>query len=308
MKKIIVIALGGNALIRRGQTGTFEEQVENLRRIAPSIAQLTDRYRVVLTHGNGPQVGNLYLQQELTREVPAMPLHACGAMSQALIGYMIQTAFSSCCPGIRVNVVLTRTLVDPNDPAFSNPTKPIGPYYPESQVEALTKRGWRLVYLQNRGWRRVVPSPKPRGIVDLEQIKASIENFEITVAVGGGGIPVVDRGRGLEGVDAVIDKDLASSLLAVLLDADMFVILTDVEGVYREYGSPNQVLIRELCYEEAEKLLEAGYFPPGSMGPKVEAAVFYVKKTGRRALIGSLDRLKEVIEGESGTVIRRCVY
>ncbi|QOJ78432.1 carbamate kinase [Infirmifilum lucidum] len=308
MKKILVIALGGNALIRRGQTGTFEEQVENVRHIAPSIARLTSEYRIVLTHGNGPQVGNLYLQQECAREIPAMPLHACVAMTQSLIGYMIQTAFSLCCPGIRVNVIPTRVLVDPDDPAFSNPSKPIGPYYPESNVENLAKKGWRLVYVQSRGWRRVVPSPKPRGIVELEQIKASVENSEITVAVGGGGIPVVDRGRGLEGVDAVVDKDLASSLLAVLLDADLFVILTDVEGVYREYGFPNQVLIRELCCKEAKRLLEAGYFPQGSMGPKVEAAVFFAEKTGRRALIGSLDRLEEVIKGESGTVVRRCVY
>jgi len=308
VKKTIVVALGGNALIRRGQVGTFEEQVENISRVAPALARLTEDYRVVLTHGNGPQVGNLYLQQECATQVPPMPLHACVAMTQSLIGYMIQTAFARCCPEVRVNVVPTRVLVDPGDPAFLNPSKPIGPYYPESEVERLRQRGWSLIFVQGKGWRRVVPSPRPREIVELEQIRASIERFEVTVAVGGGGVPVIRGSQGLEGVDAVIDKDLASSLLAISLDADAFVILTDVEGVYRDFGTPSQAVIRELCCEEAEELLERGYFPKGSMGPKVEASVLYARVTGREARIGSLDRLPEVIEGRSGTVVKRCAY
>lgn len=306
MKKLIVIALGGNALIRPGQRGTFEEQVENLVSVARAVAKLTGEYRVVLTHGNGPQVGNLYLQQEALKEVPPMPLHACVAMTQSLIGYMIQTAFSVCCPEVRVNVVPTRVLVDRGDSAFEKPTKPIGPYYPDSDVERLKSRGWRLVYLQGKGWRRVVPSPRPVDIVDLEQIRCSVEKFDVTVAAGGGGVPVISTGSGLAGIDAVIDKDLASSLLASLLGAEKLVILTDVEGAYREFGTPQQSLIRDMCVEEAERLLSAGYFPPGSMGPKVEAAALFVRRTGRSAAIGSLDRLEDVIRGTSGTVVRKC--
>lgn len=304
MVKVLIFALGGNALIRKGQRGTFSEQVENLTRIAPMIEVVTEEYRVVLTHGNGPQVGNLYLQQESTVEVPPMPLHACVAMTQSLIGYMIQTAFSSCCPDLRVNVVPTRVIVDAGDPAFLSPSKPIGPFYDESRVEELKKRGWSMVKVPGKGWRRVVPSPKPREIVELEQIKVSIERFEVTVAAGGGGIPVVREGKFIKGVDAVIDKDLASSLLAVSLDAESFIILTDVDGVYLDFGLESQRIIREFRLDEAEELLKKGYFPAGSMAPKVEAAVEFVRKTGREAVIGNLDRLEEIIRGESGTVIR----
>ncbi|MEZ0346593.1 MAG: carbamate kinase [Infirmifilum sp.] len=302
MKKLLVIALGGNALIRKGQRGIFSEQVENLSKIAPQIARIAEEYKIVLTHGNGPQVGNLYLQQESTNEVPPMPLHACVAMTQSLIGYMIQTAFSLCCPGLKVNVVPTRVLVDANDPAFQNPSKPIGPYYDETRLGELRGKGWSLVNVPGKGWRRVVPSPRPKLIVELDQIRASIERFDVTVAVGGGGIPVVERRGHLEGVDAVIDKDLASSLLGVSLDAEALVILTDVEGVFLHFGEAAQELVKEMHVQEAEELLKKGYFPAGSMGPKVEAAVEFVKHTGRRAHIGSLDRLREVVDGTSGTV------
>ncbi|MGC9107125.1 MAG: carbamate kinase [Infirmifilum sp.] len=304
VEKVIVIALGGNALIRKGQRGTFQEQVENLIRITPEIARASRSYRIVLTHGNGPQVGNLYLQQEHTRDVPPMPLHACVAMTQSLIGYMIQTAFSKCCPELRVNVVPTRVVVASDDPAFSNPTKPIGPYYDGAQVEDLKKKGWSLVMVPGRGWRRVVPSPKPREIVELEQIRTSVERFEVTVAVGGGGVPVVKHNGSLVGVDAVIDKDLASSVLAVSLNAESFLILTDVEGVYLDYGSEKQQLIREIRLREAQELLEKGYFPPGSMGPKVEAVIEFVRATGRKAIIGHLDKLEEIIRGVSGTIFK----
>ncbi len=304
-KPVLVLALGGNALLRKGERGTFEEQLSNLLRVAPSLLELSREYQLVVTHGNGPQVGNLYLQQESTSEVPPMPLHACVAMTQSLIGYLIQLAVNSVDPGARVAVVPTRVLVDPEDPAFRRPTKPIGPYYPEHLREALAARGWELVHVPGRGYRRVVPSPRPKRIVDIDVIRELLGRVDLVVAAGGGGIPVVERGGRLEGVDAVIDKDLASSLLARELGADILVILTDVEGVYLNYGRPDARLLTRLCASEAERLLSEGHFPPGSMGPKVEACVEFVR-SGGRAAIGSLERALEVVRGVSGTLLENC--
>lgn len=304
-KPVLVLALGGNALLRKGERGTFEEQLSNLLRVAPSLLELSREYQLVVTHGNGPQVGNLYLQQESTSEVPPMPLHACVAMTQSLIGYLIQLAVNSVDPGARVAVVPTRVLVDPEDPAFRGPTKPIGPYYPEHLREALAARGWELVHVPGRGYRRVVPSPRPKRIVDIDVIRELLGRVDLVVAAGGGGIPVVERGGRLEGVDAVIDKDLASSLLARELGADILVVLTDVEGVYLNYGRPDARLLTRLCASEAERLLSEGHFPPGSMGPKVEACVEFVR-SGGRAAIGSLERALEVVRGVSGTLLENC--
>ncbi|MCC6058712.1 MAG: carbamate kinase [Thermofilum sp.] len=304
-KPVLVLALGGNALLRRGERGTFEEQLSNLLRVAPSLLELSREYQLVVTHGNGPQVGNLYLQQESTSEAPPMPLHACVAMTQSLIGYLIQLAVNSVDPGARVAVVPTRVLVDPEDPAFRRPMKPIGPYYPEHLREALAARGWELVHVPGRGYRRVVPSPRPKRIVDIDVIRELLGRVDLVVAAGGGGIPVVERGGRLEGVDAVIDKDLASSLLARELGADILVILTDVEGVYLNYGRPDARLLTRLCASEAERLLSEGHFPPGTMGPKVEACVEFVR-SGGRAAIGSLERALEVVRGVSGTLLENC--
>uniref|UniRef100_A0A7C1P4L2 Carbamate kinase n=1 Tax=Thermofilum pendens TaxID=2269 RepID=A0A7C1P4L2_THEPE len=304
-KPVLVLALGGNALLRKGEKGAFEEQLSNLLRVAPSLLELSKEYQLVVTHGNGPQVGNLYLQQESTSEAPPMPLHACVAMTQSLIGYLIQLAVNSFDPRARVAVVPTRSLVDPEDPAFREPTKPIGPYYPEPLCDALLARGWSLVRIPGRGCRRVVPSPKPKRILDIDVIRELLGRVEIVVAAGGGGIPVVERGGRLEGVDAVIDKDLASSLLARELGADLLVILTDVEGVYLNYGKPDARLLTRLCASEAERLLSEGYFPAGSMGPKVEACVEFVKRGGRAA-IGSLEKVLEVVRGVSGTLVENC--
>jgi len=306
-KRPIVIALGGNALIRRGEKGTFEEQLGNLKRIAQSLASLTVDYSVVLTHGNGPQVGALCIQQEMCKgEVPPQPLHVCVAMTQAQIGYMIQQALNSVDPSLKVSVVITRVLVSPDDPAFKRPTKPIGPYYTLEKAKRLEEeKGWVFVEVPGRGYRRVVPSPKPLRIVDLDIIRYMLDHCDVVVAGGGGGIPVVFRDGVYEGVDAVIDKDATSSLLAEELGAEKLVIVTDVEGVYLNYGSPEQVLLREVSVEDMKRYMSEGHFPPGSMGPKVEAAVRFVERTGKTALIGLLERLEEVVEGR-GTVIKPC--
>lgn len=305
--KILVIALGGNALIRKGQKGTFKEQLENIKRLSPILVRLARSYKVVITHGNGPQVGLLYLQQELAPDLPKMPLHACVAMSQGLIGYIIQQAVSSLDTGIEVTALLTRVVVDPNDPAFNNPTKPIGPYYNEREAKRLSvEKGWKMAYIPGKGWRRVVPSPKPLKILEFDSIMEAVRLEKLVIAVGGGGIPVVETRRGYVGVDAVVDKDLASSLLASELNASKFIIATDVEGVYLDYGKPTARLLREICARKALKLVAQGYFPPGSMGPKVEAAAKFAMKTGRTATIGLLESLERLVDGSSGTVIKNC--
>jgi carbamate kinase len=305
-KELVVIALGGNALIRRGEEGTFDQQLSNLTRIASHLASLSEKYSLIVTHGNGPQVGNLYLQQESTPDVPPMPLHACGAMTQSLIGYMIQQALSTVKPDLRVAVVTTRVEVDPNDPAFTSPTKPVGPFYPESRLEELRRRGWSLVHVPGKGWRRVVPSPLPRRILELEVIRSLIGNSDIIVAVGGGGIPVIRSDKGYVGVDAVIDKDMASSLLAAELDASRLVILTDVEGAYLDYGKPTQKLLPEICAKDALRMANEEVFPKGSMGPKVEAASLFSLRTGRISVISHLDRILEAVEYGAGTRILPC--
>ena len=301
---IILVALGGNALVRKGERGRFNEQVANLSKIASHLVDLSRRYILVVTHGNGPQVGALYLQQETVKDVPLMPLHACVAMTQSLIGYMIQEALNDIDPSLSIAVCTTRVLVDPSDPAFKKPSKPIGPYYSREEAEELQrKRGWVFVEIPGRGFRRVVPSPKPLKIVDLPVVKSLLGKVDVIVAGGGGGIPVIRYGNGFKGVDAVIDKDHLSSLLAVELNAELLAILTDVDGVYLDYGKPSQRLLKKLTVDEAEKLLDRDVFPPGSMGPKVEAAVKFVLKTGRPAVIGNLKNLKDVVKLKKGTII-----
>lgn len=302
-KPLVVVALGGNALIRKEERGTFEEQLSNMLKAAPTIAELSRKYRLVVTHGNGPQVGNLYLQQELVHEVPAMPLHACVAMTQSLIGYMIQLAVTAVDPSLSVVVIPTRVVVDDHDPAFTNPTKPIGPYYPDEQVRSLVVKGWNVVYVPGRGYRRVVPSPRPKRIVEVAVIRELVGKVDLVIAAGGGGIPVLERDGRLIGVDAVIDKDLASSLLAREIGAYKLVILTDVDGVYLDFGKPSAKLVERLSIAEAEGLLKSGYLPPGSMGPKVEACIDFARSTRRPCIIGSLEKALEVVEGLSGTVI-----
>ena len=307
---LLTIALGGNALLQYGQKGTFEEQLANARLTAKQIVELIKRgYKVVITHGNGPQVGAILLQQEAgSSQVPAMPLHACGAMSQGLIGYMIQQSLINELrkAGIDMPVVtvITQVLVDRNDRAFKNPTKFIGPWYSEEEAKEKDKLGWVMKYDVGKGWRRVVPSPDPIKQVEIEAIRRMVDSGIIVIASGGGGIPVVDE-KELEGVDAVIDKDLAGERLASSLGAEVFMILTDVEKVAINFKKENQKFLDTLTLEEAKKYYEEGHFPPGNMGPKVLAAIRFVERTGNTAIITSLDKATDALDGKTGTRIIR---
>lgn len=308
MNKVITIALGGNALLQYGQKGSFEEQLANARVTAKQIVELIKRgYKVVVTHGNGPQVGAILLQQEAgASQVPPMPLHACGAMSQGLIGYMIQQSLINELKraGIDMPVatVVTQVLVDRRDQAFRNPTKFIGPWYSEEEAEEKSRLGWVMKYDVGKGWRRVVPSPDPIKQVEIEAIRRMVEAGIVVIASGGGGIPVVDDGE-LEGIDAVIDKDLAGERLASSLGSDVFMILTDVEKVALNFKKENQMFLDVISLEEAKKYYEEGHFPPGNMGPKVLAAIRFVERTGRMAIITSLDKAVEALDGKTGTRI-----
>jgi len=305
---LLTIALGGNALLQYGQKGTFEEQLANARVTAKQIVEFIKRgYKVVVTHGNGPQVGAILLQQEAgSSQVPAMPLHACGAMSQGLIGYMIQQSLINELrkAGIDMPVatVVTQVLVDRNDRAFRNPTKFIGPWYSEEEAKEKDKLGWVMKYDVGKGWRRVVPSPDPIKQVEIEAIRRMVDSGIIVIASGGGGIPVVDEEE-LEGVDAVIDKDLAGERLASSLGAEIFMILTDVEKVAINFKKEDQRFLDVLTLEEARKYYEEGHFPPGNMGPKVLAAIRFVERTGKTAIITSLDKAIDALDGKTGTRI-----
>ncbi|HHX51103.1 MAG TPA: carbamate kinase [Clostridia bacterium] len=307
--RTVVVALGGNAILQPGQKGTIEEQRSNIDYSTRQIVRLVEAgYRVVLTHGNGPQVGNILLQNAAASDqVPAMPLDVCGAKSQGLIGYMIQQSLINQLQvsGLNKNVVtvLTQVVVDRNDPAFLNPSKPVGPFYGREEAEKKMKeKGETWMEDSGRGWRKVVPSPKPQEIVELDTIQILVKNGIIVVAAGGGGIPVIKEGSQLAGVEAVIDKDLASSLLARNLGADILVIATDVLYVAIDYGTPQQKNLKTLTTDEARTYLESGQFGRGSMCPKVEAALSFAA-SGGEALITSLSDLEKGVKGLAGTRI-----
>jgi carbamate kinase len=296
-----VVALGGNALIRAGDKGTAAEQAARLRETAAALAPLLSAGDVVITHGNGPQVGNELLRQERAAdEVPPLPLYLAVAQTQAEIGSIIETELGHAA-GRPVACLLTHVVVAEDDPAFERPTKPIGPFYSSAQAEELQRdRGWTMVEEQGRGWRRTVPSPAPLEVVELDQVRALLDSGSIPVACGGGGIPVVRKDGRLRGVDAVIDKDRASAVLAAGLGAERLVILTDVAAVKRGFGTANEEEIRELSADEAAKLLPD--LAEGSMRPKVEAAIA-VARAGGETLITSLDRVAEALAGSAGTKI-----
>ncbi len=296
-----VVALGGNALIRAGDRGTAAEQGARLREVAASLGPLLRDGRLVITHGNGPQVGNELIRQErAAEEVPPLPLYLAVALTQAEIGALIETELGPAA-GRPVVCLLTHVVVAEDDPAFERPTKPIGPFYSSEQAESLEReRGWMLVEEQGRGWRRAVPSPAPLEIVEAAQVRALLESGAIPVACGGGGIPVVRRDGRLHGVDAVIDKDRASALLAAALGAERLVIITDVDAVKRGYGTPEEEDLRELSVAEAEGLLPE--LAEGSMRPKVEAAIA-VAKAGGQAIITGLDSVELALAGRAGTKI-----
>ncbi|HEV2120128.1 MAG TPA: carbamate kinase [Candidatus Bathyarchaeia archaeon] len=310
--RITVLALGGNAILRRNQQGTFQEQYENVRSTAAQIATLVDEgLRIVIVHGNGPQIGATVIRHEMGRaRVPPLPLHACGAETQGFLGYMIQQCLqdelSERGSSKPVATIVTQVLVDPNDPAFKHPSKPIGPFYTKDQRDAILKDRKDLTIEEDsgRGYRRLVPSPDPIAVIEHRAIQVLVDNESIVIACGGGGIPVIRQGRELEGVEAVIDKDLASERLATSIHADNLVILTDVEGAYLSYGKPEQQLLSKVNRDELEKYARKGSFATGSMGPKVEAAIRFLRSGGKRAVIANLRDLGGAIEGSAGTQVR----
>ena len=300
-----VIALGGNALMREGERGTAAEQLANVREACASLVPLLEDPKVVLTHGNGPQVGNELVRQERAAdEVPPLPLYLAVAQTQAEIGALIETELRPVA-GRPVACLLTHVRVDEADPAFADPTKPIGPFYGAEQAGELERdRGWRLKPDAGRGFRRVVPSPEPLEIVELGAIRSLLAAGTCTIACGGGGIPVASRNGRLSGIDAVIDKDRASALLARELGAERLVILTDVPAVRRGFGTESEEEVRSLTLAEAEDLLPE--LAEGSMQPKVEASLEFVRATGGEALITSPAALAEALAGRAGTrIVRR---
>jgi carbamate kinase len=297
-----VIALGGNALIRAGQRGTAAEERANLRETCAALAPLLSESELVITHGNGPQVGNELLRHERAAdEVPPLPLYLAVAQTQAEIGALIESELEPVA-GRPVACVLTHVRVDPDDPAFGEPSKPVGPFYSEERARSLEReRGWQVVSDAGRGWRRVVPSPAPLEIVELSAVQALLAAKTIVVACGGGGIPVAAGNGRLSGIDAVIDKDRASALLAARLGAARLVILTEVSAVMRDFGTPAEAPIDAFSAAEAEAL--GPELPAGSMRPKVEASVDFVRATGGEALITSPDQLAAALAGRAGTRI-----
>ena len=311
--RVVVIALGGNALIMEGQQGTIAEQFENTRKSLDGIVYcLKQGYGVVITHGNGPQVGNLLLMVEASRnQVPELPLGVCVADTEGAIGYMIQQSLTNRLrkEGLDrcVVTVLTQVIVDKHDTAFSNPTKPIGPFFAREDAERFRKeKGWQIKEDSHRGYRRVVASPNPLKIVEERAVKSLLEAGDIVIAAGGGGIPVITKEDGdLAGVDVVIDKDLASSVLARDIKAECLMMLTGVEHVFLNFKQPNERALKALTVKEAQKYLKEGHFPPGSMGPKIQAAINFLNWGGEVAIITSIDKVKEALEGITGTKITK---
>jgi carbamate kinase len=297
----VVVALGGNALLRRGEPMTHDAQRTNIQVAARSLAPVAEHHQLVLAHGNGPQVGLLALQASAYKEVEAYPLDVLGAQTEGMIGYMIEQELGNLLPfETPFATLLTMVEVDPDDPAFANPTKFVGPVYEQKDADRLkAEKGW--VFKQDGAkWRRVVPSPLPKRIFEIRPIKWLLEKGTVVICAGGGGIPTMydpTRERWLTGIEAVIDKDLASELLACELDADLLVIATDVDAVYLDWGKPGQRKLGQVTPEE----LDSFSFPAGSMRPKVQAAIRFVKTTGKRAAIGSLEDIEQIVAGTAGT-------
>jgi carbamate kinase len=304
-KPILLVALGGNALIRKGEEGTVSQQFKNLAVPIRQIATLSQDYRIIITHGNGPQVGNLLLQQESCRGVPKLPLEILVAQTQGQIGYMIESTLDSELMDLGIHVkplisLITYVVVDENDPAFSNPSKPIGPAYKRKKD---APSGYPVIKTA-KGFRRVVVSPKPVTIIEKREIKKLINTDFIVICCGGGGIPVVREGRAYQGVDAVIDKDLASARLAEEVGVDIFLIATDVAGVALNYSTPDEKFLRKIDIKAAERYITEGHFPAGTMAPKVEAAIQFIRNKGKRAVITSIEEIESAIKEEAGTEIK----
>jgi carbamate kinase len=308
MKNVDVIALGGNAILPAGQAGTIQEQFAITRTTMGQIATLiADGRRVVLTHGNGPIVGNIVLRNEAMRDTIApMPLGICVADSQGGIGYMLQQVLRNALRQVglqqKVVTLVTQVLISPDDPALNNPTKPIGPFYTREQADTFAaERGWKLVEDSKRGWRRVVPSPRPLEIIEKSVAVQLIEAGSVVITVGGGGIPVIRKGDMLDGVEAVVDKDYASAVLARELGAERMIVVTSVDALYRNFGAPDQEPISAMSADEARALVPT--LPPGSMGSKIDAAVQYVDACGGAAVITSPEHIIDAVRGDAGTHI-----
>ena len=313
MKAILqtaLVAVGGNSLIRAGEKGTIAEQLANARRTAQALVGLIRLgYRLVVTHGNGPQVGAQLLRSERASDlVYSQTLDVCGAASQGEIGYILEQSLENelAAAGMDIPVVdiVTQTVVSPDDPAMAAPTKPIGPFYSRSAAEERKRvLGWHVIEDAARGYRRVVPSPEPLEIVELEVIRALVARDVLVICTGGGGIPVMRVDGHLQGVDAVIDKDRASALLASELAIDLFAISTDTEYVYLNYKAPNQVPLQCVTVSQVEQYHREGHFPPGNMGPKVESVMQFLRRGGKQAVITSVEHLCDAVAGEGGTQI-----
>lgn len=304
----VVVALGGNALLKRGEPMTADVQRANVRKAAPALAAVARRHQLVLSHGNGPQVGLLALQASAYQEVEAYPLDVLGAQTEGMIGYVLEQELGNLLPAeVPFATILTMVEVDPSDPAFSDPTKFVGPVYDKATADQLASdKGWVFKRDGDR-WRRVVPSPEPERIFEIRPIKWLLDKGVVVICAGGGGIPTMydvmaaetPSGRALSGVEAVIDKDFATELLAREVDADLFLMATDVEGVFADWGTPHQRLLDRVTVDALRELP----FPAGSMGPKVNAALRFVERTGRRAAIGALEHIEAIVQGGAGTQV-----
>jgi carbamate kinase len=299
----VVIALGGNALLKRGEPMTAGVQRKNVKTAAPDLASIAKKHQLVVTHGNGPQVGLLALQGAAYKEVEAYPLDVLGAQTEGMIGYILEQELGNLLPiEVPFATILTMIEVDPSDPAFGNPTKFVGPVYDKTEADRIsTEKEW--VFKQDGDkWRRVVPSPEPKRIFEIKPIEWLIEKDVVVICAGGGGVPTMydpDADRKLIGVEAVIDKDLASELLAREIDADLFIMATDVDGIYTDWGTPDQKRLERVTVAELRKLPLAA----GSMGPKALAALRFVERTGMRAAIGALTDIEGIVDGTGGTQV-----
>lgn len=308
----IVVAVGGNAIIQEKQKGTVDEQLENIRQISQPIASLFRKgYRIVLTHGNGPHVGNLLVQSEAVDHLPKHPLDVCDALTQGLIGYLLQQSLHNVLTeyGLqdKICTVVTQVQVAEDDPAFLTPTKPIGQFFSQEQAREMMEQRPDIVMREDagRGYRRVVPSPQPLHIIESRCIDDLMRKGYLVIAAGGGGIPVVKRDGQLCGVEAVIDKDASSAFLANEIAAERLVLLTGVDQVCVRFGKPDQRALSHISVEEAQRYLDEGEFPVGSMGPKIQAAIDFVRAGGKEAIITSLSAFESALEGNSGTIISR---
>jgi carbamate kinase len=309
----ILVALGGNALIKQGQIGTAEQQQENAENASKEIVTLLKAgHRILITHGNGPQVGDILLKNEAAKDkLPPMPLDVCGAESQGMLGYILQQSLDNEArkAGLKIAIasIVSQTIVDRNDTAFDKPSKPVGPFYSKKEALQLQKtKSWKMIFENGRGYRRVVPSPEPIEIVELPVIRTLLETGVLTIQSGGGGIPVIKDGRGnLVGIEAVIDKDLSAALLASTLKLDLLMILTDIEKVAVHYGKPDQRDLDFMNLKQCNQYMKAGEFASGSMQPKIQAAMNFVRSGGKEVIITSLEKAIEALNGKTGTRIAK---